>query len=166
MRIVKREDDYPDKDVTGVPFKKEREPVDPWTGEPLEVAAPTHVQFGQKLTEVPVASDLLSPDEITEELLGYCDVLLGRVDPPVESPYLSLAEIATAYYARACEIDMLIHEQERKGVVIRGHALYRVRTGALRSFIEMSKKMSDLGSRRLTQEQLLFDQRRDAGEPY
>jgi len=131
-----------------------------------EVAAPSHVQFSQRLTEVPLDSGLPSPDEIKEELLGYCDVLLGRVDPPVDSPYLALAEIATAYYARGCELDMLIHEEERSGRVIRGHALYRVRTGALRSFLEMSKKMSDLGSRRLTQEQLLFDERRDAGEQY
>ena len=132
--------------------------------EHVSAAAPTHVQFGQRLTEVPLDSGLPSPEEITEELLGYCDVLLGRVEPPVDSPYLGLAEIATAYYARACELDMLIHEQERLGTVIRGHDLYRVRTGGLRSFLEMSKKMSDLGSRRLTQEQLLFQQRHDAGE--
>src|SRR3954465_5618331 len=120
------------------------------------VAAPTHVQYGQRMTDVPLGTDLPTPDEIKDELLGYCDVLLGRCDPPVDSPYLALAEIATAYYARACELDMLIHEEERTGRVIRGHALYRVRTGALRSFMEMSKRMSDLGSRRLTQESLLF----------
>lgn len=131
-----------------------------------EVAAPTHVQFGQKLTEVPLGTHLPSPDEIKDELLGYCDVLLGRTAPPVDSPYLALAEIATAYYARACELDMLIHEEERSGRVIRGHAYYRVRTGALRSFLEMSKKMADLGSRRLTQEQLLYQARYDEGERY
>lgn len=131
-----------------------------------KAAAPSHIQFTQTLTDVPVGSNLPTPDEIFDELTEYCDVLLGRKPPPTDAPYLGLAEIATAYYARACELDMLIHEQERKGVVIRGHALYRVRTGALRSFLEMSKKMADLGSRRLTQEQLLFDQRRDAGEPY
>ena len=128
--------------------------------------APTHVQFGQKLTDVPVGSHLPSPDEIKDELLGYCDVLLGRVAPPVESPYLGLCEIATAYYARACELDMLIHEEERSARVIRGHPYYRLRTGALRSFIEMSRKMADLGSRRLTQEQLITEQRYDEGERY
>ena len=130
----------------------------------IRVAAPSHVQFSRRLTEVPVPEGLPTPDEIKDELLGYCDVLLGRVEPPVRSPYLDLAEIATAYYARALELDMLIHESERDGDVPRGHPLYRIRTGALRSFIEMSKRMSDLGSRRLTQEQLLFQQRRDAGE--
>jgi len=131
-----------------------------------QVAAPTHVQFGNKLTEVPLGIDLPSPDEIKDELLGYCDVLLGRVAPPVESPYLGLSEIATAYYARGCELDMLIHEEERAGRVIRGTPYYRLRTGALRSFLEMSKKMADLGSRRLTQEQVLMEARYDAGERY
>lgn len=110
--------------------------------------------------------NLPSPDEIKDELLGYCDVLLGRKNPPVDSPYLGLCEIATAYYARACEIDMLIHEEERNGRVIRGSAYYRLRTGALRSFLEMSRKMADLGSRRLTQEQVLSEARYDEGERY
>jgi hypothetical protein len=124
------------------------------------------VQFGQKLTEVPLNAGLPRPDEIRDELLGYCDVLLGRTQPPVESPYLGLAEIATAYYARACELDMLIHEEERAGRVIRGTDYYRLRTGALRSFLDMSKKMADLGSRRLTQEQVLLQARYDEGEQY
>jgi hypothetical protein len=128
------------------------------------VVAPGHVQFSQRVTDVPLGVSLPTPDEIKEELLGYCDVLLGRVDPPIGSPYLGLAELATAYYARACELDILIHEEERAHRVIRGTPYYQVRTGALRSFIEMSKKMADLGSRRMTQEQLLYQQRLDAGE--
>lgn len=132
----------------------------------FNVVAPNHIQFGQKLTEVPLGTNLPDPEEIKDELLGYCDVLLGRVEPPIDSPYLQLAEVATAYYARACELDMLLHEEERSGRVIRGQSYYLLRTGALRSFLEMSKKMADLGSRRLTQEQVLFDQRRDAGEKY
>lgn len=131
-----------------------------------EVRAPTHVQFTQKLSAVPVGCNLPSPDEIKDELLSYCDVLLGRREPPVSSPYLGLAEIATAYYARACELDMLIHEEERAHRVIRGHDYQRLRTGALESFMAMSKKMAELGSRRLTQEQLLHDQRLDEGEAY
>lgn len=130
------------------------------------VRAPSHVQFSQKLTEVPLGVDLPSPDEIVEELLSYADVLLGRVEPPISSPYLGLAEIATAYYARALELDMRIHEEERAHRVIRGTNYYSIRTGALRSFIELSKKVAELGSRRLTQEQLLFQQRLDEGESY
>lgn len=133
-------------------------------GERPSVAAPSHIQFGQRLNEVPIGSGLPDPEDLKDELLGYCDVLLGRVDPPIDSPYLGMCEIATAYFARASEMDILIHEAERTGDVIRGSSLYRFRTGALRSFLDMSKRMAELGSRRLTQEQLLYAQRRDAGE--
>jgi hypothetical protein len=121
-----------------------------------------HVQFGTRLCEVPVGSNLPTAEDIEEELLGYCDVLLGRVPAPVESPYLQLAEVATAYYARAQELDALIHMEERIGSVTRAHPLYRVRTGALRSFIDLSRKMAELGSRRLTQEQVLAQQQLDS----
>ena len=129
-----------------------------------EVQAPIKgmVQFGTKLSEVPVSDHLPDAGEIEDELLEYCDVLLGRSPAPVSSPYLGLAEVATAYYARAQELDMLIHMEERIGTVTRSHPLYKVRTGSLRSFIELSRKMADLGSRRLTQEQLLASMRLDA----
>jgi hypothetical protein len=45
--------------------------------------------------------------------------------------------------------------------VIRGSPYYKFRTGQLRSFIEMAKLMAELGSRRLTQERLLFEARFD-----
>jgi hypothetical protein len=129
-----------------------------------QVAAPSHIQFSQRVTDVPLPEGLPTPDEIYDELQYYCDVLLGRQPSPINSPYLALAEVATAYYARAQELDMLIHEAERSGDVIKNSPHYKIRTGALRSFIEMSKKMAELGSRRLTQESLLHGQRLDAGE--
>ncbi len=129
-----------------------------------EVRAPSHVQFGQRLTDVPLGEGIPDVDDLRDELLSYTDVLLGRVPPPVESPYLDLMEIATAYYARAMEIDMLIHELEDKQKVVRGAPHYRFRTGQLRSFIDMAKRLCDLGSRRLTQETLLSQQRYDAGD--
>ncbi len=147
----------------------------PWRGVLLQVntmhikhdvAAPSHVQFGKRLTDVPVGLGLPDIDELRDELISYVDVLLGRVDPPVESPYLDMMEIAAAYYARALEIDMLIHDAELHGEVLKGAPYYRFRTGQLRSFIEMAKKMADLGSRRLTQETLLNTQRYDAGGTY
>ena len=128
--------------------------------------APSHVQFGQRLTDVPLGEGIPSVEELIDELLEYADVLLGRTDPPIESPYLSLMEIAAAYHARALEIEMLIFNEEHAKRVIRGHPLYKFRTGQLRSFIEMSKRLADLGSRRLTQESLLSEQRYDAGENY
>jgi hypothetical protein len=122
---------------------------------------PNHqdVQFSQTLTQVTLGLGLGEVDDLRDELLDYTDVLLGREQPPINSPYLNLAEVATAYYCRAREIEMLIYEAEREGAVLRGMPHYRFRNGALASFIELSKKMADLGSRRLTQEQLLQSMR-------
>lgn len=86
--------------------------------------------------------------------------MLGRVSPPIDSPYLALAEVATAYYARALEIDARIHAGEREGDIVKGSPYYKFRTGELRSFIELAKKVAELGSRRLTQEQLVADMRK------
>ena len=123
---------------------------------------PTDVQFSRRLIEVQVGLGIPGVDALHDEFLGYTDVLLGRAPSPVDSPYLALAEVATAYHARALEVEMLIHEGERDGAIVRGSPLYRFRTGALRSFIELSKKLAELGSRRLTQEQVLAQQRLEA----
>ena len=91
---------------------------------------------------------LPSIEELHDELLGYANVILGRADPPLELDgfYLDLMEVAAVYYARAKEIDMLIHWEEQNRRVIRGSPYYKFRTGQLRSFIEMAKMMADLGS--------------------
>ena len=127
----------------------------------LKIKRPTErdVQFGHKLSSVPVGLGLPGVDELWKELEGYIDVLLGREDPPIDSPYLALAEVATAYYCRAQEIDATIHSGERSGDIVKGSPYYRFRTGELRSFIELAKKAAELGSRRLTQERLIHDAR-------
>lgn len=117
------------------------------------------VQLSHRLNEVPLSYGLDDVDSLWDELQGYIDVLLGREEPPISSPYLALAECATAYYMRAMEIDARIHAAERAGDVMRGSPYYRFRTGELRSFIDLAKRAAELGSRRLTQEQLLHDQR-------
>ena len=129
-----------------------------------QVIAPT-MKFSHRLTDVTTLEGLPSVDELHDELLGYANVILGRADPPLEIDgfYLDLMEVAAAYYARAKEIDMLIHWEEQNRRVIRGSPYYKFRTGQLRSFIDMAKMMADLGSRRLTQERLLTEQRYDAG---
>jgi hypothetical protein len=128
------------------------------------VAHPRHVQFGHRLMDVKLPDGLEEYDEMMDELLEMTRVLKGSADAPVSSPYLSLMEVATAYLARAYEIDMLIHQGEHGGKIERGDDLYRFRTGPLRSFIDMARKMTDLGSRRLSQEALLSEQRRGLGE--
>ncbi len=131
---------------------------------PLTIRRPDrpHVQFGQAAIATPTAAGLPDVDDLWAELQGYVDVILGREPAPVEFPaYLALAEIATAYYCRGQEIDMLIHAAEREGVVMRGSPLYKFRTGELRSFLDLSKRAAELGSRRLTQEQLMFQMREE-----
>jgi len=118
------------------------------------------IQFGRTLTQVETEYGLDSVEHLWAELQGYVDVLLGRKESPIDSPYLSLMEVATAYYARAQEMDMRIHAAEREGIVHRGSPLYKFRTGELKAFIELARKCADLGSRRLTQEALLSDARR------
>jgi hypothetical protein len=126
----------------------------------IRKAPPGHPQFGRAALTVPVGVDLPDVDDLRDEILGYANIILGREDCPIELPaYLALAEMATTYHCRALEIEMLIHDLERDGIVERGSPLYRFRTGSLRSFIELSKKAAELGSRRLTQEQLLHDMR-------
>lgn len=119
--------------------------------------------FAQPLNKVPVHSGLPSADEIKDELLAMMDVLLGRVPPPIDAGVMTRHEVALAYYSRATEIDMLIHEYERSGSIIRGSDHYRLRTGALRSFLEMIKKQVDAGSRMLTYEQHIYKMQTDAG---
>jgi len=123
---------------------------------------PSHVQFGERLTSVPLPAGLPDIDAILAELHEYWDVLLGREDPPIESPYLGLMEYAVAVYSRAQELDALIHEGEASGAIKPRSLYYKVRVGALRSFLEAAKKHCDLGSRRLTQEEIISRQRYDA----
>lgn len=116
-------------------------------------------QFGHTLSSVLVGLGLGNVDDLRDEFLGYANVLLGRASSPVESPYLALQEVASAYHSRAREVEMLIYDAERQGDVMRGSPLYKFRTGSLSSFIGLSKLMAELGSRRLSQEQLLYSAR-------
>lgn len=120
---------------------------------------PPNAQFGHTLTSVKVEAGLPEVEVLVEELLHYANVLLGREPSPIESPYLALQEVATAYHSRAREIEMQIYELEKEGVIMRGSKLYKFRTGQLQSFIELSKRCAELGSRRLSQEQLLHSAR-------
>jgi hypothetical protein len=125
----------------------------------IKVVHPQHVQFSQRLNVVPVGETWINVEDLRQELYEMFDILLGRKESPISSPYLAMAEVATAYYTRAQEVDALIHRGEQEGTILRGSDLYRFRTGELRSFIDAAKRCAELGSRRLTQEQLLHNQR-------
>lgn len=85
------------------------------------------------------------------------DVLLGREAPPVKPGPTALLETADAYYARAAELTMMLQKLEREGRITKADGHYKFRTGELRTFMEMAKRAADLGSRRLTEEQLKFE---------
>lgn len=129
-----------------------------------------HSPLGGRLRDIQVGMGLPPCEELEEELEGYRDVLMGRTPPPIDVGVLTLMEVANAYYSRAAEIEQLILEAERKGAVFKGHTYYRFRTGELRSFLELTKRAAELGSRRLTQAKLLHDMAQEAeglyyGEP-
>lgn len=111
-----------------------------------------------------VAEGMGTAEELADELEEMTDVLLGRIAPPVSSGILTLLEISDAYYSRASEMTMKIQRAEREGRITKGHELVRFRTGELRTFLEMTKRASDLGSRRLTDVMATQDKERTGRE--
>jgi RNAse (barnase) inhibitor barstar len=101
-----------------------------------------------------VNSGLPSLPDLRAELEEYIDVLMGRVQPPIENEEMTLMEYANAVYSRAMEVTMLIQRAESEGTVLKGSKYYRFRTGELRTFTELAARCIELGSRRVTKAQL------------
>lgn len=99
--------------------------------------------------------------ELQQELDDMRDILMDREPMPIDSGLMSLMEVATVFHARAKEMEQLIHRKENEGVVLKQSSLYKFRTGELRSFIEMSKTMIEVGSRRVTNAKLELDLMRE-----
>ncbi|AKL88376.1 hypothetical protein BH789_gp095 [Gordonia phage GMA6] len=114
----------------------------------------------KKLRAIRLGDGMPSLPEMENELIDMTNVLLGRDTPPVGG-LMSLMETADVYYARAAEMTMLLQAAERKGTVTRGSAHYKFRTGELRTFLEMAKRASELGSRRITFEQMRSEAERN-----
>lgn len=112
-----------------------------------------------KMIVVHVGEGVESLNELRAELDEMKDVLFGRLDPPINNGVLTLQEVSTAYYARAKEIESMLHRYEADGVVPKGSKHYKFRTGELRSFIDLAKGAMELGSRRLTNAQVEAEQR-------
>lgn len=89
-------------------------------------------------------------DDLVEEIDGYWEVLLGNEKPPYDKGVMTLMEYAQDVYARSMYIQYQILQLERDGAVEKNSPLYKFRTGELRTFIEVAKSSSDLGSRRIT----------------
>jgi len=92
-----------------------------------------------------------------DEIYEYLDVLMGRDEPPIENGLLTLMEVADAYYCRAKEMEMEILAGENDGSVVKGGHLYKFRTGELRSFLDIAKARTELGSRRVTAAKIEYD---------
>lgn len=110
-----------------------------------------------KLRAVPLGEGVPPITSMVEELQDMTDVLLGRIEPPIDAGHLTLMEVADAYFARASEMTMLLQKAEREGTITKGSSHYRFRTGELRTFLELARRASELGSRRLTEEQLVWE---------
>lgn len=117
-----------------------------------------------RLRAVPLGEGVPPISSMVEELQDMTDVLLGREQPPIDAGHLTLMEVADAYFARASEMTMLLQQAEREGTVTKGSAHYKFRTGELRTFLELARRASELGSRRLTEEQLLWEMQQHGRE--
>lgn len=100
-------------------------------------------------------------EDLRDELDEYMAVLMGREESPVDVGEMTLMEAANVYHARAREIEMLIYRGEVEGMIPRNSKLYKFRTGELRSFLDLSSKAIELGSRRLTFYKMLWDEQRE-----
>lgn len=118
---------------------------------------------GSRLRDVPLELGLPKLEDLVAEFDHYRDVLLGRVEPPIDVGVGTLMEVADAYFARACEVDQLIHQGEREGGIFKNSNYYKFRTGELRSFLDLSKRAAELGSRRITLAQMAYAEQRDSG---
>jgi hypothetical protein len=111
------------------------------------------------IRKVRIRAGLPKLSDLVAEIEEMVDVLLGRTPPPLRGRgLLTLLEVATAYKARALEIQLLLHEAERAGRVARGSQLYRFRTGELRDFLDIATGAQELGSRRITARQVELEE--------
>lgn len=97
-------------------------------------------------------------EECFDELTGYAVDLARYYDPDIPiGATLDLLEVASAYLARAFDIERQLYQREQTHSLPRGCPEQRFRTGALESFIAQAKVCRDLGSRRLSFAQLRYD---------
>lgn len=119
---------------------------------------PKPKSYKGKVRQFTLGEGLPSVTAIQEELDGYREVLFGREDPPIDKGVMTLMEVAEGYYSRACEIEQLIYRAIADGVIPKSHPLNSLRTQEIRSFKEMTKSATELGSRRITWENVRTQQ--------
>lgn len=113
---------------------------------------------GGQIRGFKLGEGLQSPTEIRDELEEYRDVLFSRREPPIDRGVITLMEVAEGYFSRACEIEQLILRAKAEGWLPKNQGYETLRTQEIRSFKELSKSATELGSRRITFENLRFQQ--------
>lgn len=131
---------------------------------------------GKVLRPVRVLSGFPSPEDLSAEIEQMFKVLVGEEAAPIDHGVTTLMEVADAYYARGQYLAFFIHKAERTGEVSSGRGsqdpYYKIRTGELADFLDACKRAVETGSRRLSYEQLKFNQHErglsiyDGGEEY
>jgi hypothetical protein len=116
-----------------------------------------HVYKG-RVREFRLGSGMPSPSVIREELEEYRDVLMGRLDPPIDRGVMTLMEVANGYFSRACELEQMILQAKAEGWLPKDQGYESLRTQEIRSFKELAKGATELGSRRITWEQHRYKQ--------
>lgn len=120
--------------------------------------APIPPKYKGRVREFTLGSGLPSPEKITRELKEYRDVLAGRADPPIQKGVATMLEVAEAYFSRACDIEQDILIAAREGRITKSSPYHSIRTQEIRSFKEQAKSAAELGSRRITWENLRYQQ--------
>lgn len=127
------------------------------------MSKPVIVRRGRKkpvIRAFKLGGGLPAPQDIWAELEQMRDVLLGHEDPPIDAGISTLMEVAEGYFSRACDIEQRILHAESEGSIPKGSDYHTLRTQAIRSFKEMSKSAAELGSRRITAANQLFERER------
>lgn len=125
----------------------------------VRAPAPTkRPDYKGKLRQFRIPSGLPTPDEIRKEIEHYRDVLHGRAEPPIQKGVMTLMEVAEGYFSRACEMEQMIYQGKAEGWLPKNMGYEQLRTQEIRSFKELAKAATDLGSRRITFENLRFQQ--------
>lgn len=104
--------------------------------------------------EFHIPGGLPEPSEIRAEIEEMRDVLMGRREPPefYRGKINGLMEVANGYFSRACEWEQLIYTGKAEGWLPKNRGYEQLRTQEIRSFKELAKGATELGSRRMTWE--------------
>lgn len=119
---------------------------------------PKKPSYKGRVRQFRLGQGLPSPEAIRNELKGYRDILMGREDPPIQKGVMTLMEVAEGYFSRACEIEQEILEAQQEGRLPKTGEWNTLRTQEIRSYKELFKSATELGSRRLTFENVRVQQ--------